>query len=289
MLFYKLIKYEPCSLPFQRSVNADALFFDLAELLGSENNKIEKFWKSIGETPFCIFLGDTFLSKLPIENKKIATGLIRIFFHPAYILNVNRPMLLMENKGLFKSEWQQFLIKEAKENGFDGLFIINLLQNKEDTIVSSQVVFYYDKPVLALEQLIEKWINRNWEVEIVEIDPIYLVIDSSNQGSILESIELEKELLKGRRDYQLACKLLSLKKINDKLRIKLKGSLTQEENVSNYLRFQKNDMVRILDFYKYEYEILPSWYKRIGHIIKVCMGRRTFLSLFRDDVKKYKK
>jgi hypothetical protein len=44
----------------------------------------------------------------------------------------------------------------------------------------------------------------------------------------------------------------------------------------------------IQDFYNREYETLPLWYKRLGHIVKVLSGKRTFRSLFRDDVKKYK-
>lgn len=44
----------------------------------------------------------------------------------------------------------------------------------------------------------------------------------------------------------------------------------------------------IQEFYAREYDILPLWYKRFGHVLKVLMGKRTFRSLFRDDVKKYK-
>ena len=40
--------------------------------------------------------------------------------------------------------------------------------------------------------------------------------------------------------------------------------------------------------YNSENEILPGWYKRFGHILKVLTGKRTFRSLFRDDVKKHK-
>jgi len=34
--------------------------------------------------------------------------------------------------------------------------------------------------------------------------------------------------------------------------------------------------------------VLPLWYKRLGHIIKVVMGKRSFKSLFSDKVKKYR-
>jgi hypothetical protein len=37
----------------------------------------------------------------------------------------------------------------------------------------------------------------------------------------------------------------------------------------------------ILSWYQKEYEVLPLWYKRFGHIIKVFTGKRTFTSLFK--------
>jgi len=52
--------------------------------------------------------------------------------------------------------------------------------------------------------------------------------------------------------------------------------------------FEFGDIVKIKKFYYLEYEVLPLWYKRFGHIIKVIIGRRTFKSLFNDNVRKYK-
>ncbi len=51
----------------------------------------------------------------------------------------------------------------------------------------------------------------------------------------------------------------------------------------------QSEVARIRKFYYNEYEILPMWYKRFGHIIKVLTGKRTFKSLFDDNVQKYKK
>ncbi len=42
------------------------------------------------------------------------------------------------------------------------------------------------------------------------------------------------------------------------------------------------------NYYNNEYEVLPLWYKRVGHILKVFMGKRSFKSLFSDKAKKYK-
>jgi len=51
---------------------------------------------------------------------------------------------------------------------------------------------------------------------------------------------------------------------------------------------QEQEYYEVIDWYNHEYEILPLWYKRFGHIIKVLMGKRSFRSLFSDNVKKYK-
>ena len=75
-----------------------------------------------------------------------------------------------------------------------------------------------------------------------------------------------------------------------------KSELVEEqlESLQNYIlnyniaiaRYEKQ-VTELLRFYKNEYEILPLWYKRLGHVIKVLMGKRTFRSLFDDRAKKY--
>ncbi|HET6255798.1 MAG TPA: hypothetical protein VFE32_17105 [Puia sp.] len=51
----------------------------------------------------------------------------------------------------------------------------------------------------------------------------------------------------------------------------------------------KHDEVsEILRFYRNEYEILPLWYKRAGHVLKVIMGKRSFRSLYDKTKKKYR-
>ncbi len=50
---------------------------------------------------------------------------------------------------------------------------------------------------------------------------------------------------------------------------------------------QQKEYYEMLEWYNNEYEILPLWYKRFGHIIKVILGKRSFRSLFSNHVKKY--
>ncbi|MEO5592915.1 MAG: hypothetical protein ABIR15_10655 [Chitinophagaceae bacterium] len=51
---------------------------------------------------------------------------------------------------------------------------------------------------------------------------------------------------------------------------------------------QQKEYYEVLDWYHKEYETLPRWYKQFGQIIKVIMGKRSFGSLFNDNIKKYK-
>ncbi len=85
---------------------------------------------------------------------------------------------------------------------------------------------------------------------------------------------------------------LSLQKENGELlslNRKLSGRLAGTEKTIGVIRTKyKDDYENLFAWYHHEYEILPLWYKRFGHIIKVIMGKRTFRSLFSDDVKKYK-
>lgn len=68
----------------------------------------------------------------------------------------------------------------------------------------------------------------------------------------------------------------------------LKNELDSKRTYVANLHIPETTLKKVVDFYYYEYEILPLWYKRLGHIIKAIMGKRTFRSLFSDKVKKYK-
>lgn len=43
----------------------------------------------------------------------------------------------------------------------------------------------------------------------------------------------------------------------------------------------KSEHTKLKEWYHEQYEVLPAWYKRIGHIIKVFKGKRTFSSLLK--------
>lgn len=51
----------------------------------------------------------------------------------------------------------------------------------------------------------------------------------------------------------------------------------EEKNELEYLKANRDN---ILNWYLKEYESLPLWYKRLGHVIKVMLGKRSIKSLY---------
>jgi hypothetical protein len=90
--------------------------------------------------------------------------------------------------------------------------------------------------------------------------------------------------------YARTCAVILLEKELYAATKKLSSTKTELDHQKQYVEVLRSDHAarEIQDFYTKEYEILPLWYKRFGHILKVLAGKRTFRSLFRDDVKKYK-
>ena len=62
--------------------------------------------------------------------------------------------------------------------------------------------------------------------------------------------------------------------VNQEVVSQLQTQINQEHNRAD----------EILAWYQREYEVLPIWYKKFGHIIKVLKGKRTLKSLFKKKI-----
>jgi hypothetical protein len=114
-----------------------------------------------------------------------------------------------------------------------------------------------------------------------------------------DSLQLERDfaalcngILKGNRLLQTSLQeYLKAKSTANDLEVKtsrLEEKLQNAEKTISVIRTKyKDDYEQLFKWYHNEYEILPLWYKRFGHVLKVVLGKRTFRSLFNDHVKKY--
>lgn len=63
--------------------------------------------------------------------------------------------------------------------------------------------------------------------------------------------------------------------------------IANQKEHNNILR-SSSQATALQNYYNNEYEVLPLWFKRLGHIVKVLTGKRSVKSLYNDNVKKYK-
>lgn len=90
--------------------------------------------------------------------------------------------------------------------------------------------------------------------------------------------------------YNAALRIQSLE--TEKAGLEARNGLLHAE-LSNYQMHletirSSHEAKLLQSYYDKEYEILPLWYKRLGHIVKVMTGKRHLRSLFNNQTKKYK-
>lgn len=85
--------------------------------------------------------------------------------------------------------------------------------------------------------------------------------------------------------------LIDDKRLLEQQVIDLSRKLALTETELSYQK-QYSDILRsdhstreLQQYYNNEYEILPKWFKQLGHILKAITGKRTFRSLFKGKVK----
>jgi hypothetical protein len=113
------------------------------------------------------------------------------------------------------------------------------------------------------------------------------VISEQSMKAVCEAyIQRDPLLSEALRDYLAMAETTGfLQTQNQSLQEQIAGA---EKTIGVIRTKYKDDYENLFKWYHNEYEILPLWYKRFGHILKVIMGKRSFRSLFSDDVKKYK-
>lgn len=103
---------------------------------------------------------------------------------------------------------------------------------------------------------------------------------------------LKEQLLVNEREYAQHAAIsrfyIAKEEFESETELWRKRTLLYKDFLSLSKKVQEKEYYDVLDWYTKEYEVLPLWFKRIGHIVKAVTGKRTVQSLFSDKVKKYK-
>ncbi len=264
--------------------------------------EIHDFYKKVFLSPktysFCLLIDlENELEKVNTEFDSTLDFLVSLTFHSNYIkTDYDNPVVLFEMSQTNTHKHIPVIREAFKSHGYND--IKPMVISKDDVSVlghySKNIRFDLEK---TFDSLPSKYISAVKKVtssdfffpfflECPEELLTFLNILKETDFVICRDLPQVYSLLTENRSLQLEeSKLISkLELLQEELNSLNNYHLNYNSTVARY----KKQIAELLKFYKNEYEILPTWYKRLGHIIKVLIGKRTFRSLFNDNVKKYK-
>lgn len=260
--------------------------------------------KDIGK--FSIFLNLQNARDLPAISNNFLEVITVILSHYNYIKYDSRHLIGIqfnsEIEKFGKSEFVRKWFQLFAEQGFEDFYIVDFGNNSPSFTISKSMLFLMDNHTFGDDLLAEYYklicfsnevpklfihaetkekvydifnLIKNAELQLQEKYPVPYGMRLLSNNNILEICSLNHN------NKALKSAVISRSEYIDFLAGKI-GTQTEHHGLDI------SPLAQLKKFYYNEYEILPVWYKRLGHIIKVVMGKRTFVSLFRNDVKKYK-
>jgi len=221
----------------------------------------------------------------PKTGEAYIQNIITFFFQPSYYLVNGRAVVFVRD-----NEADSLFIEKLSEKcAKQGLHIL-ILNTKSIAMFKNaegQFAYTVTSAEIDLDALIKDWLSRLLDNK--STGEIHFLFDKNDPAlpDILTALKEREMMLFKTQHYKFANIAYRQQVLIDQYKAELDIKRSAEENVQNYLVMQKKQTAENVEWYHHEYEILPTWYKRVGHVIKVFMGKRTLRSLFSDKVKKY--
>lgn len=209
--------------------------------------------------------------------------LLTCFFSKAWLRIRNAPVLLLCGTGSKDiGAWLAFLTARVVKQGWPGLQVLST-SGEPDAGTAR-----YVPAVENAENSRDKVLQVYSEAMRNSGNFIFFRAPSPGQAQGLR-VAFDRqlqEILSDEPSRTMAEDYYALKKRLAFMEEELAKTTEMLENANTFVELAKhkykNDYEMLFDFYHKEYEVLPLWYKRVGHVIKVCMGKRSLKSLFRD-------
>lgn len=284
--------------PVLQSISNSSIFsIQVSSLAEFENLDFESFYLNEIDTSDCCFFSFYFnITELlrvnePVKINRFKNKLLQFFFHIRYKKINDKPVLFFEKSNKEKHELK-ILISEMEQfslqNGFEGLECIFLDNAPHISGTQENYCYAFDEP--------ENLAANYYQLLKLEFYTASIYTVKNVPEELLPEADKAITSAEKKLQYEFNPQFTFMKNINGlskelaMIKSELKHSNEELKNHQSYLEILKSqdEALKINDFYHSEYEILPLWYKKIGHIIKVITGKRTLHSLFDNNVKKYK-
>lgn len=269
-------------LPNYMRVNGEYVFF--IEKIGEENTSLDllktEFYRDLKKQGINDIIFETLQSGLAFQN-------------PSNVKSIS----------LIHSELNNYLNNGNKEESFETFtkkFVFPRNFQKRWIVPVADPDDFQHK--IKLIEKFENWIGLTnpFNVQLIEMykltnrDSTTLASENKILKFKLENSAYSLKLIR-EESYRFIKEISSLRIEIDRLAGQINNPATyfptqashslDNEELIMQLRTQINAEQKraneILAWYRKEYDVLPMWYKKFGHIIKVFTGKRTFRSLFK--------
>jgi hypothetical protein len=236
------------------------------------------------ENPFAILLSEKTMAQK--VNDSYFENIMALFFQPSYFLDFDVPVIFLNNKATSHAGFVETLTAKCMNQGLPVL----LFKTKDIRSVEKPTTHVYEVRSADVDHnaIVEKWLSQYLEHKDPSEIHFLFAKDQPGLTGILQKMQQGELELYNTQVYKYASLFYDKQKMFEGYKRELDAMVSVEHDTRVYLTMQKKQTADNVEWYYNEYEILPTWYKRVGHIIKVLMGKRTFRSLFSDKVKKYK-
>lgn len=233
---------------------------------------IKEFYTAISDAkttfPFCLYV------IAPDIDENTANDLLAFFFFPDYTKQQGQPLIFISSEN--RSKRNSLLSDCAIKQGFNR---INFKSIGEEILAEE-------------EETIKQKYNALLRSKDTSIESLYIKINQPEDIAHLASVvtNVEEQFKKDNNDFFL------LKQQNEQLATRVEElerlyNAAQQEisNLQSHNAILKSSSqaTHLQNYYNNEYEVLPLWFKKLGQLIKVLSGKRSFRSLFNKSVKKY--
>ncbi len=284
MLFQKwiIINDLECIHTFQSSSAKDEIqfcWFPSSHNSLSEKKTILTFLKS--KYPIAIGINEAFINSINEKNSILVEEITRLFFQTCYKKKYGVPYLIGDQNINFETGFYFSLTEFCNHQGL--IEINHLFINSSNYFAIAGNLLSETHVLNELNSLAGNWIENVLSKNKIEQIPVFISehLSSKDINKLDAFIASADKLIKQSIHFTLGSILIEQQEKNMKTKMDLQRSEKEKKDLQSYLTIQKGESKYLLQWYNREYEVLPLWYKQLGHIIKVFMGKRTLKSLFK--------
>ena len=251
-------------------------------LQSSDQYKIEEAYRFFNEQTTAQF-SLTVIIDTPLDNTYLYY-LISFFYLPNYLKIDNQIIInfILKNNNT-SNNWQNIFLDLSAKQGIiniqSNVLTLDVLKPNINGQQGSPHLFSnIDNFMLLYTNTLQSstFYDNIFYVNhlAIEVEKLNSLITTSNN-----TIKISNPTL-----YGVFFKLQILSLDNANLKFKNTSLVNELDNFKMHINVLKSvhEATELQTYYDKEYEVLPTWYKRFGHVLKFLMGNRNFKSFFNN-------